>query len=144
MDRFVEFARAGSHRRGRLIRSSDYPKTGYILTLLPHSPATRWTCRAKEANCRLGQFGGLLWKTSKIWRLRSRQSALWALRRQVGSQFIHHMLSPRMFPRLRQRGVGGRIRRLNRPRSDTSNSVKWKVGYQCVGAGDNPFWTSLG
>ena len=51
MDRFVEFARASSHRRRRLIRSSDYPKKGYILTLLPHSPATRWTCRAKEANC---------------------------------------------------------------------------------------------
>jgi hypothetical protein len=51
MDGLVKFARAGSHRRGKLIRSSDYPKKGYILTLLPHSPATRWTCRAKEANC---------------------------------------------------------------------------------------------
>ena len=41
MDRFVEFARAGSHRRGRLIRSSDYPKKGYILTLLPHCLPSR-------------------------------------------------------------------------------------------------------
>jgi hypothetical protein len=30
MDRFAEFARAGSHRRRRLIRTSDYPKKGYI------------------------------------------------------------------------------------------------------------------
>src|SRR5258705_10929960 len=29
MDRFVEFARASSHRRERLIRSSDYPQQGY-------------------------------------------------------------------------------------------------------------------
>jgi hypothetical protein len=60
MDGLVKFARTSSHRRGRLIRSSDYPKKGYILTLLPHSPASRWTCRAKEANWRQGQFGGLL------------------------------------------------------------------------------------
>src|ERR1700716_4369324 len=39
MDRFAEFARASGHRRGRLIRTSDYPKRGYILTLLSHSPA---------------------------------------------------------------------------------------------------------
>jgi hypothetical protein len=30
MDGFVEFARASGHRRGRLIRTSDYPKTGYV------------------------------------------------------------------------------------------------------------------
>jgi hypothetical protein len=34
MDRFVEFSRTCSHRRERLIRSSDYPKRGYTLTLL--------------------------------------------------------------------------------------------------------------
>ena len=56
MDRFAEFARAGSHRRGRLIRTSDYPKRGYSLTLLSHSQATWWTCQAKEANCRRGQI----------------------------------------------------------------------------------------
>lgn len=28
MNRFVKFARASCHRRGTLIRSSDYPKTG--------------------------------------------------------------------------------------------------------------------
>src|SRR5437879_6573810 len=60
MDRFVEFSRASSHRRGRLIRSSDYPKTGYILTLLPHSATARWTCQAKEANCPRGSFRRLI------------------------------------------------------------------------------------
>src|SRR6202011_4112367 len=101
MDRFVEFARTRGHRRGRLIRSSDYPKIGYILTVLPHFPSNWWTCRGKEANCRQGQFGGLLWKTSKIWRLRSRQSVRWELRQQDRSPFIRQMLSPGIFPRLR-------------------------------------------
>jgi hypothetical protein len=84
MDGFVEFARASGHRRGRLIRSSDYPKRGYILTLLRHSQAAWWTCPAKEANCRRGQFGELRWMTSSIRPLRSRRSIPRALRHQVG------------------------------------------------------------
>jgi hypothetical protein len=40
MDGFVEFARASGHRRGTLIRTSDYPKKGYfdsvaLLLVLP-------------------------------------------------------------------------------------------------------------
>ena len=58
MDGFVEFARASCHRRGRLIRTSDYPKTGYILTLLLYCLCFQWTSPPQEANCRHGQFGG--------------------------------------------------------------------------------------
>jgi len=50
MDRFVEFARARSHRRSKLIRSSDYPKKGYILTLLLHYLGFQWTSPRREAN----------------------------------------------------------------------------------------------
>src|SRR5713101_924704 len=57
MDGFIEFARAGSHRRRGSIRSSDYPKKGYILTLLLHSLHFQWTSRPQEANCRHRQFG---------------------------------------------------------------------------------------
>jgi hypothetical protein len=57
MDRFVEFSRTCSHRRGRLIRSSDYPKRGYILTLLLYCLPFQWTSALREANCRHGQFG---------------------------------------------------------------------------------------
>jgi hypothetical protein len=56
MDRFVEFSRTCSHRRGRLIRSSDYPKRGYILTLLLYCLPFQWTSALREANCRHGQF----------------------------------------------------------------------------------------
>src|ERR1700730_4828212 len=48
MDRFVEFARARGHRRERLIRSSDYPKIGYILTLLPHFPLSSGLTRPRK------------------------------------------------------------------------------------------------
>src|ERR1700730_9473320 len=111
-----------------LILGSDYPKKGYKLTLLLHSLSFHWTSWPREANCRQDQFGCLLWKTSKIWRMRSRQSVLRALRRQVGSQFIRR-LSPGIFPvRLRQWGVVDRVGRLNRPRRGTSNSVRTESG----------------
>src|SRR5258708_31662649 len=65
MDRFVEFARAGSHRRGRLIRSSDYPKKGYILTLLLHYLPSQVDFPATRSELPLSQFGGFPpWMTS--------------------------------------------------------------------------------
>src|ERR1700694_4694038 len=116
MDRFVEFARAGSHRRGRVIRSSEYPKKGYILTLLLYCCHSGGLPGHGKRIAVTVNSEGRLWKISKVWRRRWRQSVLWALRRP-GPQFVGQMLSPGMFQaRFRQGGVADRIRRLNRSR----------------------------
>ena len=67
MNGFVEFARAGSHWRGRLIRSSDYPKKGYTLTLLLHSLTQPGTSLGKASELPSRWFGG-------AWRWRRQDS----------------------------------------------------------------------